>query len=402
MNILYGDPNAPEGTPERGGLISMRGADALRAGPGMLRQLSDARDQMKAGLQNDAQRLMFDEQSRRLLTATQEQVGRHLDAQQQAWAEETNKASLDTQARSAGLNYSDDDHLMHTLADSNATGIAGFRAKFGGDGTDPAALQAGQDNQGIIVHSAIEGAAAHGDWTRAQQIFDKFGSVLDPRVSAQIGQELHAKARKMGDDAYLDNLLGANQPGNSGLNGQPRPNTASHQSGDLVVANQPSGQTIPDDTLDRAKQIIDGLEKRGLDPVTAAAFAANAIHESVAKPNNTGDMGNAHGLMMWTDKDVNGQPGRAVKFRQAEGGDPEGAPLDKQLDFIVKELHGDDVRRMGGNPKRAGRSGEDRGGLQVLRAAEGRRPRAGQTQRDRTTACAAARAPRSLAGGVCW
>ena len=123
---------------------------------------------------------------------------------------------------------------------------------------------------------------------------------------------------------------------------QPRPNTASHQSGDLVVANQPSGQTIPDDTLDRAKQIIDGLEKRGLDPVTAAAFAANAIHESVAKPNNTGDMGNAHGLMMWTDKDVNGQPGRAVKFRQAEGGNPEGAPLDKQLDFIVKELHGDE------------------------------------------------------------
>jgi hypothetical protein len=333
MNIMYGDPNAAPGTPERGGLISMRGADALNAGPGMLKKLSDARAQISGGLQNAAQRLQFDEQSRRLLTATQEQVGRHLDAQQQAWQDTTAKATLDTQMRSAALTYNDPEHIMHTLADANAQGIRAFRSAHGGDGTDPAALQAGQDQQGMIIHAAIEGAAAHGDWGAAQTLFDRFGAVLAPNVAASIGQELHAKAKKAGDDAYLDNLLNGYGGTNTGLNGAPRPNTASHVSGDLVVANQPSGQTIEPEAVDRAKQIINGLTQRGLDQATATAFAANALHESAANPNTgPGDKGASHGLFQWRDD-------RAASLQKFAGG-VDNVPLDKQLDFVMQELHG--------------------------------------------------------------
>ena len=333
MNIMYGDPNAAEGTPERGGLISMRGADALNAGPGMLKKLSDARAQISGGLQNAAQRLQFDEQSRRLLTATQEQVGRHLDAQQQAWQDTTAKATLDTQMRSAALTYNDPEHIMHTLADANAQGIRAFQSAHGGDGTDPAALQAGQDQQGMIIHAAIEGAAAHGDWGAAQTLFDRFGAVLAPNVAAQIGGELHAKAKKAGNDNYLDNLINGYGGTNSGLNGAQRPNTASHVSGDLVVANQPSGQTIEPEAVDRAKQIINGLTQRGLDQATATAFAANALHESAADPNTgPGDKGASHGLFQWRDD-------RAASLQKFAGG-VDNVPLDKQLDFVMQELHG--------------------------------------------------------------
>jgi Phage tail lysozyme len=187
----------------------------------------------------------------------------------------------------------------------------------------------------MIVHAAIEGAAAHGDWGAAQNLFDKYSSVLAPNVSAAIGQELHAKARKAGNDAYLDNLMGG-QIGDSGLNGAPRPNTASHVSGDLVVANQPSGQPIEQPAVERATAIIDGLKQRGIDPVTAAAFAANSLHESGANPNvGAGDKGASHGLFQWRDD----RAGALQKFT----GQLDGAPLDKQLDFLVKELHGDEA-----------------------------------------------------------
>jgi hypothetical protein len=299
----------------------------------MMQKLTSLRSQISSGLQNDAQRLQFDEQSRRLMASTQEQVGRHLDAQQQAWQDTVAKSTLDTQMRQAATTYNDPDHLMHTLADANAAGFQAFRRAHGGDGTDPAAIQAGQDQQGMIIHAAIEGAAAHGDWGTASSIFDKFGSVLAPNVAASIGQELHAKARKAGNDAYLDNLLGG-QIGNSGLNGAPRPNNAHHTQGELQVADQPSGPIEPD-MLGRSQQIIDGLMKRGLDQVTATAFAANAIRESEAKPDTKpGDSGASHGAFMWR--------GTRADSLQKFAGQLDNAPLDKQLDFLVSELHGDE------------------------------------------------------------
>jgi hypothetical protein len=79
--------------------------------------------------------------------------------------------------------------------------------------------------------------------------------------------------------------------------------------------------------------VRDGLIKRGLDPDTATAFAANSLHESGANPNvGAGDAGASHGLFQWRDA-------RATSYQQTFGHAPDNAPLDEQLDNVVRELN---------------------------------------------------------------
>ena len=92
--------------------------------------------------------------------------------------------------------------------------------------------------------------------------------------------------------------------------------------------------TIDQTSQTRAAAVRDGLIKRGMDPDTATAFAANALHESAANPNTgPGDGGVSQGLFMW-----NGP--RNTAYQQLYGHTPQGAPLDEQLDFVMHELNG--------------------------------------------------------------
>lgn len=331
-NLTFGDPS----NPGQKGLYQLRGKEALDAGPGAVQQIQKLRESIAAGMHNDVQRLAFNEASRHLMSATSRQIASHLDQQQQAWSDEVQKSALDSKSRSAGLQYNDDETLLHNMADANNIGKAAFKSKYGTD-EGPEADAAGQAAQGVIVHSAIQGAIAQGDWTRAQAIFDKFGAVLPPNIAASLGQEVHKKVKAAGNDDYLDRLLGGTgaNVGNSGLNGQNRPNNRAHLQGDLNVADQPSGQIIEPAAVQRATAIRDGLIKRGLDPETATAFAANALHESSANPNTgAGDMGASHGAFQWRDE----RAANLAKFT----GKLDGSSLDQQLDFLVKELHGDE------------------------------------------------------------
>ncbi len=84
----------------------------------------------------------------------------------------------------------------------------------------------------------------------------------------------------------------------------------------------------------RAFAVRDGLIKRGLDPETATAFAANALHESGANPGTgAGDGGASHGLFQWRDD-------RRDNYVKTYGHAPDNAPLDEQLDFVMRELGG--------------------------------------------------------------
>jgi len=86
--------------------------------------------------------------------------------------------------------------------------------------------------------------------------------------------------------------------------------------------------------LARAQAVRDGLIKRGMDPDTATAFAANALHESAGRPDTgAGDAGASHGLFMW-------QGPRLQAFQQKYGRLPEQSSLDDQLDFTMSELQG--------------------------------------------------------------
>jgi hypothetical protein len=82
----------------------------------------------------------------------------------------------------------------------------------------------------------------------------------------------------------------------------------------------------------RARAVYDGMIKRGADHATAAAWAANALHESSANPSTgPGDRGASQGLFMW-----NGP--RLQAYIAKYGHSPQGAPLDEQLDFVQHEL----------------------------------------------------------------
>jgi hypothetical protein len=96
-----------------------------------------------------------------------------------------------------------------------------------------------------------------------------------------------------------------------------------------------AGGDIEAPALASAQAVRDGLIARGMNPDGATAFAANALHESVANPyTGPGDMGASHGLFQW-----NGD--RLAAFQRANGGLlPEQTSLDKQLDFVVSELNG--------------------------------------------------------------
>jgi len=100
------------------------------------------------------------------------------------------------------------------------------------------------------------------------------------------------------------------------------------------VAAPAAPGVIEPDAQARAFAVRDGLIRRGMDPETATAFAANALHESSANPNTgPGDRGASHGLFQWRDD-------RAARYQQLYGHSPDNAPLDEQLDFVMHELSG--------------------------------------------------------------
>jgi hypothetical protein len=102
------------------------------------------------------------------------------------------------------------------------------------------------------------------------------------------------------------------------------------------VATTPSA-TIEPAAFNNATAVRDGLIKRGIDPDTATALAANALHESVANPaTGRGDNGNSAGLFQWAGP-------RLQAYTDAYGHSPDGSPLDEQLDNVVRELKGSEA-----------------------------------------------------------
>ncbi len=69
------------GDPKQPGLYSLRGNDAIQQGPQIIQQLDESQAQIRAGLQNDQQRLQFDEQTRRYMAFAKSDIGRYLNQQ---------------------------------------------------------------------------------------------------------------------------------------------------------------------------------------------------------------------------------------------------------------------------------------------------------------------------------
>lgn len=191
-HVLFGDPSkiGPDGKPERG-LFGMHGEEALNGTDAANKQIDALREQIKKGLQNDYQRVGFEQASRRLQAITSEQVGRFYQQQMQVWGVSTMSGGLATVERDTANNYNDDIRFRHNQED--ARGLAVKRAQL--QGTDPLAAVNEADSK--LIQARIDGAMARNDYAAAQRIFDAQSASLDPAVRATLQTHLKGKA----DDA---------------------------------------------------------------------------------------------------------------------------------------------------------------------------------------------------------
>lgn len=338
-NLTYGDPHDPT----KKGIYQLHGKDAMDAYESTRESLDSTRDGILSGLKTDAQRLSFQEASRRLQTYTLEAVGRHVDAQNQVYGKDVATAQYQTQLQQAGLNYNDPRAINEAAYGARNAAISVAKMSAGqGASVDPVITEnamAGAD--ATIVQRAVS-ARALNDPAGALDMLnngtlpprlpgDKPVRYIDALTAEQkegLVKPLIAAQEKAQDAAYIRGLMGggaASSLGTGGISG-----------GNFDAAK---GQRVDQATTQRAAAVHDGLVRRGLDSDTAWGFAANAVHESRADPQTgAGDMGAAHGTFMWRDSDDGGK--RLTNYVQQNGHLPEKGTLDEQLDHVMWELHG--------------------------------------------------------------
>ena len=123
-----------------------------------------------------------------------------------------------------------------------------------------------------------------------------------------------------------------------------------------------AGNALDRPTVARAKLVHDELLKANIPGMTDArawGFAANAVQESRADPNSApGDMGSAHGLMMWRDSAGGGR--RYTDYVNRYGHAPEAGDTKEAVDYIKYELTGSEagawrnIQQAGDTPGEAG------------------------------------------------
>lgn len=205
LKRTYGDPSDPA-APK--GLYTLTGSDALAAGPGAAKDLSSFREQLKNGLQNDAQKLQFDEQSRRILQYTQGEISRHLDSQEKAYNLATNQNTIAVAGRAASLQYNSPDAINHNLEDARGAAVRSAQDRLGHN-LSPVDLQAAiQASDAHVLQQAAEGALAAEDMGSLDKMVGQFGDRMDPRFRAGLVKKIQTQKDDLADNAYIQSLPG--------------------------------------------------------------------------------------------------------------------------------------------------------------------------------------------------
>jgi hypothetical protein len=309
------DPNAPPG------LYTLKGADALRAGPQVAQQIDDVRDQIMGNLQNDAQKLAFQQQTVRYLQYKRAEIESHITQETNKYGTAAETAGIAAAGTMAGNAWNSDSVLANSLQDASLHAdkltLLGY-----GHPPDPATatpeeianfnnltVKGQQAARTHVVQQAVYGAMA-GDPTngptRAAQIVQKFGGLIDP-----VEREMLTRQTKDG----ADNAAVA-----AGINNVTRSGGTPIQPGTPASLNA--------DTTARAQLVHDAAVGQGASDDEAWGWAANAVHESGAttapKP---GDGGISHGMFQ-LNKD------QLAKYQATHNGHlPEQDDLATQLQF---------------------------------------------------------------------
>lgn len=130
-NITFGDSKVPGDV----GIYGLYGRAAMDARSGAMAKLEATRSGIRDGLNNDAQRLAFDRESHRYQTIIADSIGRHVDQQAHAWAQDVNKATSATAIQSAGSYYNDDTAFARSFQTGMEGVVRGLQAS--GNASDP-------------------------------------------------------------------------------------------------------------------------------------------------------------------------------------------------------------------------------------------------------------------------
>ena len=290
LKLTGGDPK----NPTQKGYLALQGKEALSAWPAAEASLEQSRQQIAAGLQNDAQRLNFEQASRRLQMYTLDSMRSHFIQQQSAYGVATTTATIANQHMAIAANPLDDVNFNNSLEEGR--GAAAKMVDNQGYGGDPAIYSATRDKvvSGLIV-SRLEALEATSPQAASNWLQN--GTIPNPRNadgSPSGTTPVRVALGPAGADEWTRRLKGVNNE----LNG--RADAAAALSGALP---QPSARTVPSGPVAAAggaapvAMIDDAIyaqeSGRGSNPTTSVAGAAGdyqimpATFRQYAKPGES-------------------------------------------------------------------------------------------------------------------
>ena len=257
--ILHGDPNKPnpDGTPDLG-FMGLKGEAALRARPEYAKRLKDVYDKLAGGMLMADQRRAFDNVTRRQRAVSTGQMGTHADTQANAYAYDTNMATVKQKAEAiAGLPADDDAGFMHNTADIVDAATKAAQVRYGvtsGPLIDVARFNA----KAAALETRILTIGA-GDPGRAMEMLKQ------PGAQATLGEHYHTVYN------HLDQKL--NAEGGATLFQQsqnlPAPGAGSPA---LPTPGAPVPGHLNTETQGTLDKIRDGLKKQGLDVAPSSTY----------------------------------------------------------------------------------------------------------------------------------
>lgn len=297
---------------------AMQGQQAADYRPTYQANLSTLREQFGASLQSPMARQQYDDNSRFMTTRYFNQGASHAAEGQKQSYKTTNDDNFESAVKVGILGQNDPPTvaLQATRAMASARQNAFLKGK-----TDDQAESDAMLGRGMYFQRVLKDMLDKGSVGQASQMYQTVRPTLDGNSILQIDGMMKPIIRDQAINGWIDRKMGGSASGFVGAGG----------------GGGGSGRQIDDATAGRARDVYDGLVKRGMDSNTALGFAASAVGESAAKTNNTGDGGAAHGMFMWRNS---GNDHRLDDYVTQHGHLPEQGNVDEQLDHIMWELGG--------------------------------------------------------------
>lgn len=181
---------------------SLQGKDALDQRPDYEKRMLELRDSVRAGLQNDQQRKLFDTQTRGRVEAELDAMARHAAQQRMVWMAQTHVATLSNYATQAADKYNDD-HAFDTAIQSGLQEVDRYGAARGASAETMRAE--GSQFVSAAWQSRIERAAVD-DPLAAQALYQAHSDLIAPGARPLLERRLQAavlpvQAKNIADQA---------------------------------------------------------------------------------------------------------------------------------------------------------------------------------------------------------